>query len=87
MNKEQKDKLFEDNIDLIEMEFLRHVPEMQHRLGEMDRPDDNQYAIFEIPMNDIIPGLTVACQGRWDTKKIEITHYKIEETNEKETMS
>ena len=81
MTKEEKDKLFEEHINEIENQFLQNVPEISHRLANMEKPDDNGFAIFEVPMNDIIPGcdLTVACEGKWDTGKITITHYKLEE--------
>ena len=81
MTKEEKDELFQKHINEIENEFLQAVPEMRHRLGEMEQPADEGYAIFELPMDHIIPGLTVACEGKWDTGKIQITHYKIEETD------
>jgi len=83
MTKEEKDKLFEEHLQEIENEFLQNVPEIRHRLGKMERPEDNGFAIFELPMNDIIPGhnLTVACEGKWDTGRIKITHYKLEERN------
>ena len=85
MTKEEKDALFQKHINEIENEFLQNVPEMRHRLGEMKKPEDNGFAIFELPMNDIIPGhnLTVACEGKWDTGKIQITHYKLEERDGK----
>lgn len=89
MNSEQKNKLFEEHIEQIENEFLQAVPEMKHRLGEMEKPPDNQYAIFEIPMNDVIPNmnLTVACEGVWETGVIQITHYKMEEQHEDKALS
>ena len=89
MNSEQKNNLFEEHIVEIENEFLQAVPEMRHRLGEMEKPADNQYAIFEIPMNDVIPNmnLTVACEGVWETHVIKITHYKMEEQHEDEALS
>ena len=89
MNSEQKNNLFEEHIVEIENKFLQAVPEMRHRLGEMEKPADNQYAIFEIPMNDVIPNmnLTIACQGVWDTGVIQITHYKMEEQHEDEALS
>jgi hypothetical protein len=85
MTKEEKDALFQKHINEIENEFLQNVPEMRHRLGEMGKPEDDGYAIFEIPMNHIIPGfdLKVACEGKWDTGKIQITHYKLEERDGK----
>ena len=89
MSKNKKEILFEEHIDLIEMEFLRAVPEIQNKLGEMEQPQNQNYAVFEIPMHDIIPGynLTVAAEGKWNTRKIEITHYKMEAKDEEETVS
>ena len=55
----------------------------------MHKPEDNGFAMFEIPMNHIIPevNLTVACEGKWDTGRIKITHFKMEAKDEEEEVS
>jgi hypothetical protein len=89
MNKQQKDNLFKEYINEIENEFLQAVPEIRNRLGEMTKPEDNGFAMFEIPMDHIIPqvNLTVACEGKWDTGRIKITHYKMEAKDETQEVS
>ena len=81
ITKEEKDKLFEDNLDKVELEFFRNIPEIKGRLKEMEKPENNGYHTFEIPMNDIIPNcdLTVAAKCNWETGAISLTHYKLEE--------
>ena len=69
MNSEQKNNLFEEHIVEIENEFLQAVPEMRHRLGEMEKPADNQYAIFEIPMNDVIPNMNLTIAYKFGVRK------------------
>lgn len=82
-NKEIKEALFIEHLEQIELAFQQAAPEMASRLGAMDRPQDNGYAVFELPL-DIIPDwdLTIACSGNWDTRTIAITHYKLEPKHE-----
>jgi len=80
MTKEQKERLFQDNIVAVENLFLRHVPEMQHVMGDAEKKEGYK-RIFEIhdEEGETIPGFNLSLAVEAVGTTLHITHYKLTE--------